>query len=129
VEVATPSGPISLNRLPGKRARGGLQPLPAPAPAPAADASEPPLRGRFFIPAAEVAQLLAAGQTKQQLLRSLIRPASAQARPHISKYHVGCVFVCVWCRCAAVAAFVGFLRRRPAAYGGGRRRPRCTDAR
>ena len=45
---------------------------------------------RFFIPAAEVAGMLQQGDmTEDELLRSLIVPASKLARPYISKFYVG----------------------------------------
>ncbi|EFJ49738.1 cytidine deaminase [Volvox carteri f. nagariensis] len=51
-----------------------------------------PLKGRFMIPAAEVRQLLnASGNTVEELLFSLITPASKLARPPISGYRVGSV--------------------------------------
>ncbi|GLC36867.1 hypothetical protein PLESTB_000184200 [Pleodorina starrii] len=51
-----------------------------------------PLKGRFMIPAAEVRQLLdTSGDTLEEMLFSLIKPASKLARPPISGYHVGAV--------------------------------------
>lgn len=48
------------------------------------------LKGRFMVPAAEVQQLLeASGKTHEELLFSLITPASKLARPPISGYYVG----------------------------------------
>lgn len=51
------------------------------------------LKRRFLIPADEVQQLLAAigqgGGTLEDLLFSLIQPASRLARPPVSNYYVG----------------------------------------
>lgn len=48
------------------------------------------LAGRFVIPAAEVAELRRRhGLSEAELLQALIEPAAAQARPPISKFHVG----------------------------------------
>lgn len=45
---------------------------------------------RFYIPAAEVQQLLVQqGMDEDALLRSLIEPVSRLARPYISKFNVG----------------------------------------
>ncbi|PNH02207.1 Cytidine deaminase [Tetrabaena socialis] len=56
----------------------------------AADRS--PLKGRFRIPAPEVTQLLeSSGLSLEELLFSLIGPASQLARPPISGFHVGAV--------------------------------------
>ncbi|KAG1668590.1 hypothetical protein FOA52_007325 [Chlamydomonas sp. UWO 241] len=55
-----------------------------------APAASCPLKGRFMLPALEVAQLMqASGQTMDQFLASLIKPASMLARPPVSGYHVG----------------------------------------
>ncbi|PNW73736.1 hypothetical protein CHLRE_13g570550v5 [Chlamydomonas reinhardtii] len=52
-----------------------------------------PLKGRFVLPAAEWQQLLAShpGKSPEEVLFSLITPASKLARPPISGYHVGAV--------------------------------------
>ena len=48
------------------------------------------LRGRFVIPAEEVQRALSSSSMRMEdLLMSLIQPASRLARPPVSGYHVG----------------------------------------
>lgn len=50
------------------------------------------LDGKFVVPAKRVAQLKEElGMTSDELIKSLITPASALARPPISTFHVGYV--------------------------------------
>lgn len=71
----------------------------APAPKPCLAPSASPasrealmtsaLKGRFRIPPEEASQLLKAHPDTHGFLMSLVQPASALARPPISKFHVG----------------------------------------
>ena len=68
---------------------------PASTSATAGDSVNPEgTASRFYIPAAEVQQLLVQqGMDEDALLRSLIEPVSRLARPYISKFNVGYVVI------------------------------------
>lgn len=73
---------IQIVPLDGKKRRGMRQGMAA------AGSADTILHGRFYIPPEEARALLGS-QPAPQFLRSLIAPASMQARPPISNFKVG----------------------------------------
>ncbi|GIL51139.1 hypothetical protein Vafri_7206 [Volvox africanus] len=83
---------IIVGRRPASTGAVSLTTEQSYATSPKIKEDDSPLKGRFMIPAAEVRQLLdARGNNFEELLFSLITPASKLARPPISGYFVGAV--------------------------------------